>query len=120
SEFSCNAHYTDFGIQASGKSLLCFKAETGSLYEHRLEDLWNSAIANRFREQVDRDRGPCFECDYRKRCLSPSMSQMENHFSESICAALSNDTKASIGYDRLISDEEARDLFIKDLGRTKF
>ena len=48
------------------------------------------------------------------------MSQLDNHFSESICAALSEHTRNAIGYDRTISDEEARKLFIQDVGTTKF
>src|SRR5262249_48200422 len=53
-------------------------------------------------------------CDYRQRCLAPSMSRLENHFSETIFSALSERTRQAIGYERTISDEEALRLFLSE------
>ena len=116
-EFSCNAHNEDFGIDGFGNATLCFKLATGSLYRQSLEELWNCAEAAQFRKTVELDRAPCVDCDYRKRCLAPSMARIENHFGDSICSALSTECRNAIDYDRAISDAEARSLFIEDVGK---
>jgi hypothetical protein len=54
-------------------------------------------------------------CDYRQRCLCPSMAAIDNHFSEEIARVLSAETRHAIRYDREISDDESRWLFVRDL-----
>lgn len=116
-EFSCDAHKQDLTVDAAGNATLCQQVSIGNLAAQTLHDIWTSREANQFRERVDRDRGPCYTCDYRQRCLSPSMTLLDNHFSESICAVLSPETRRLIGFERTISDTEARALFIRDIGR---
>jgi radical SAM protein with 4Fe4S-binding SPASM domain len=116
-EFSCNAHYQDLNMDARGTVNLCGKLSLGDLARSTLRELWHSPEADEFRLQVETDRGPCMTCDYRQRCLSPSMALLDNHFSDELTAALSEETRDAIRYDRTISDEEARWLFARDVGR---
>ena len=114
-EFECNAHQRDLVINVTGNGVLCGKVGLGTLQERPLEKMWNSAEADEFRLKVDKDREPCMTCDYRQRCLSPSMIQFENHFSEKIVSAVSAETRQAIAPNRTISDEEALDRFIREL-----
>ncbi len=116
SEFSCNAHYQDLNMDSQGNVNLCGKLSLGNLNHNTLAGLWKSREAEEFRVQVETDRGPCMTCDYRQRCLSPSMALLENHFSEELSAALSEQTRDAIRYDRTISDQEAQWLFVRDVG----
>jgi radical SAM protein with 4Fe4S-binding SPASM domain len=113
--FSCNAHETDLTMFANGNAILCGKEWLGTLESQSLEEMWRSAAARQFRQEVDRDRAPCMSCDYREGCLSPSMFLMRNHFNERIMTALPADIKNAIAFDRQISNEEALDLFIRNL-----
>lgn len=115
--FSCNAHYQDLNMDARGTVNLCGKLSLGNLAHSTLHELWHSLEADEFRLQVETDRGPCMTCDYRQRCLSPSMATLDNHFSEELNAALSEETREAIGYDRALSDDQARWLFVRDVGR---
>jgi radical SAM protein with 4Fe4S-binding SPASM domain len=115
-DFDCNAHYQDLNMDSAGTVNLCGKLTLGNLGRSRLQDLWHSAEAGAFRMQVETDRGPCMTCDYRQRCLSPSMSVLDNHFSEELVAAISPETREKIRYDRTISDDEARWHFMRDIG----
>lgn len=72
-EFNCQAHHTDLSIHEK-RAMLCGKVELGNIDDTSLEDMWQSAAAQKFRQEVDTDRGPCMSCDYRQRCLAPSMS----------------------------------------------
>jgi radical SAM protein with 4Fe4S-binding SPASM domain len=115
-EFSCNSHYQDLNMDSEGNVNLCGKLSLGNLASGSLGGIWKSSEAEEFRLQVETDRAPCMTCDYRQRCLSPSMALLENHFSEEITAALSAETRHAIRYDRTISDEEAQWLFVRDVG----
>ena len=115
-EFNCNAHREHLTIDGQGEAILCGQARLGNLADLSLSELWQSSTAAEFRRAVDRNRSPCLMCDYRERCLAPSMSRIENHFSVSIGNTLSAETKKAIGFDRAISDQEALELFIADLG----
>jgi radical SAM protein with 4Fe4S-binding SPASM domain len=114
-EFSCNAHNDDLSVDVNGTSMLCGMQNLGSLMQSGLEQMWWSAEADEFRRKVDGDRGPCMSCDYRQRCLAPSMSLIENHFSASIVSTLAQETYAAIGYGRNLTDEDAMDRLIQDL-----
>jgi radical SAM protein with 4Fe4S-binding SPASM domain len=106
-DFSCNAHFDDFNVDAAGNTNLCGKLGLGSLMKRPLGDLWHSDDARAFRDAVEADRGPCMTCDYRQRCLSPSMALLDNHFDQTIVRAMSPAVKKTIAYDRTMSDEEA-------------
>lgn len=114
-EFTCNAHENDLVITDKGFATLCYKSNVGNLNDQPLESIWTSNEAEEFRNQVNADRSPCFKCDYRQRCLSPSMSLMENHFSESIYSRLDKETVAALSASRNISDEKALKLFIDNI-----
>jgi radical SAM protein with 4Fe4S-binding SPASM domain len=115
-EFSCNAHYQDLNMDARGFVNLCGKLSLGVLTQTPLHEIWHSVEAEHFRLQVETDRGPCMTCDYRQRCLSPSMALLDNHFTDELVAAISPETRHAIRYDRTISDDEARWLFVRDVG----
>ena len=117
SEFSCNAHYQDLNMDGRGTVNLCGKVSLGNLSVAGLREMWNSREANEFRLQVETDRGPCMTCDYRQRCLSPSMALLDNHLTDELASALSPETREAIRYERAISDDEARWLFVQDVGR---
>lgn len=114
-EFTCNAHYHDLNMDALGNVNLCGKVTLGNLAVTDLHSLWNNSVAEEFRLQVETDRGPCMTCDYRQRCTCPSMAVIDNHFSEEIVGILPIETRHSLRYDREISDDEARWLFVRDL-----
>jgi radical SAM protein with 4Fe4S-binding SPASM domain len=114
-EFSCDAHENDLSMYGAGTTVLCGKQNLGSLREQSLDEMWHSEEANQFRRQVDADRSPCLTCDYRQRCLAPSMSLLENHFSERILSVLSADVRRSIAFDRNMTDEQALDCFIRGM-----
>ena len=114
-EFTCNAHNDDLAMDAAGNAVLCGKQALGNLGKAPLEKLWCSDLANRFRHDVDKDRAPCMTCDYRQRCLAPSMSLLENHFSETIVRALKPETRHTIAFGRNISDDDALDRFVRDI-----
>ncbi|MEQ1811911.1 MAG: radical SAM protein [Terricaulis sp.] len=113
--FTCDAHVKDLTIDSVGTTVICGKVMLGSLEDQNLDTLWLSAEANEFRRQVDDDRAPCMTCDYRQRCIAPSMTLLENHFTSQINLVLSAETKQAIGYNRNISDEEAASRFIEDV-----
>ena len=115
SEFTCNAHYQDLNINAIGSVNLCGKVTLGDLGTRSLRALWDGHMAEQFRLQVETDREPCMTCDYRQRCLCPSMALIDNHFSEEITRVLSRSTRAALGYERGISDDEARWMFVRDV-----
>jgi radical SAM protein with 4Fe4S-binding SPASM domain len=114
-EFDCNAHYLDLNLDAVGSVNLCGKVTLGNLNQIDLHSLWHGKSAQEFRLEVETDRGPCMTCDYRQRCLSPSMSLIDNHFSEQITGVLSGEAREVLKYDRSISDDEARWHFVRDL-----
>jgi radical SAM protein with 4Fe4S-binding SPASM domain len=114
-EFDCNAHYLDLNLDAVGSVNLCGKVTLGNLNQIDLHSLWHGKSAQEFRLEVETDRGPCMTCDYRQRCLSPSMSLIDNHFSEQITRVLSGEAREVLKYDRSISDDEARWHFVRDL-----
>jgi MoaA/NifB/PqqE/SkfB family radical SAM enzyme len=111
-EFNCRAHETDLTIY-NKRAILCGKRDLGSIVETDLEDMWQSEAATGFRASVDRDREPCMTCDYRQRCLAPSMSLLDNHFSERVATSIKPEVKAQIKFDRQCSDDEALDLFVR-------
>jgi radical SAM protein with 4Fe4S-binding SPASM domain len=114
--FDCNAHYQDLNLDALGRVNLCGKVTLGDLQRETLHSLWHGRLADGFRLQVETDREPCMTCDYRQRCLSPSMAIIDNHFSEEIISVLPPETRNALRYDREISDDEARWRFVRDLG----
>jgi len=116
-EFFCNAHYQDLSMDSRGVATLCGKLSLGLLSDTPLGEIWHSAQAGDFRMQVENGRVPCMTCDYRQRCLAPSMGQLDNHFSEELVSALSPETRQAIRYERTISDEEAQWLFVRDVSR---
>lgn len=115
-EFSCNAHYDDLNLDALGTVNLCGKLNLGNLQTEPLRTLWNGPQAEGFRLQVETDRGPCMTCDYRQRCLSPSMALIDNHFSEEIAGLFSPEARHALRYEREISDDEALWRLVRDLG----
>ena len=117
-EFNCQAHKTDLIVDVLGTASLCGKVSIGSIYSHGLEKAWSCDQSNTFRLSVDQDRSPCMDCDYYKRCLNPSMTLLDNHFSENIVNFLDTSTRASISFDRKISDAEAMNIFIRTLSKT--
>ncbi len=117
-EFTCNAHETDLMIDARGDVVLCLKENLPNLASMRLEEIWNSAAAVKFRTAVEKDRGPCRTCDYRERCLAPSMARMENHFSTEINESLSADTHEAIRFDGPLTDDEKMRRFLQDIAST--
>lgn len=117
-DFNCNAHELDLVVDAAGNSVLCGQKTVGNIYLSGLEDVWHSNDANSFRADINKDQSPCIDCDYRKRCLRPSMSLLDNHFSEAITRVLDDKVRESIGFTRNISDTEAMDIFIKELSKT--
>jgi radical SAM protein with 4Fe4S-binding SPASM domain len=117
-EFTCNAHHQDLGIDARGNTNLCYnKVALGNILKTSAADLWNAPAAVEFRQEVDQTREPCVTCDYRLRCLSPSMALLDNHFAENLLEGLTPETRETIGYHREISDEEARWRFIQEIGQ---
>jgi radical SAM protein with 4Fe4S-binding SPASM domain len=114
-EFSCNAHFDDVNLSANGSLNLCGKLNLGDLNQRPLRELWECAAAREFRASVEADRGPCMSCDYRQRCVSPSMALIDNHFSEAIIHALSPGAKRAIAYDRALSDADALWAFVGDI-----
>ncbi len=114
-EFTCNAHNDDLAMDAAGNCVLCGKQSLGDLASASLETLWRSNLAIEFRRQVDEGRTPCMTCDYRQRCLAPSMSRLENHFSETIAGVLKPETRHAIAFGRDISDDETLDRFVHDV-----
>ena len=114
-DFWCNAHYDDANVDADGNLNICGKLGLGDLNKRPLREIWDSVSANEFRHAVEADRGPCMSCDYRQRCLSPSMALIDNHFSEPIVRALSPRAKKAIGFDRSLSDEDALWTLIADI-----
>jgi radical SAM protein with 4Fe4S-binding SPASM domain len=114
-DFWCNAHYDDANVDAGGNLNICGKLGLGDLNSRPLREIWDSVPANEFRNSVEADRGPCMSCDYRQRCLSPSMALLDNHFSESIIRVLSPQAKKAIGYDRTLSDDDALWTLIADI-----
>lgn len=123
-EFSCQAHKTDLIVDAHGDAVLCGKVSLGNIYSSGLENVWSSNPANTFRLAVDANRAPCMDCDYFKRCLRPSLTILDNHFSENIAHCLDEKTRASISFERRISDADAMNIFIqaisKDFGIYRF
>jgi radical SAM protein with 4Fe4S-binding SPASM domain len=115
-EFTCNAHYSDLSMDALGIVHLCGKLTLGDLHRETLKSLWQGEVAEDFRRQVETGRGPCMTCDYRQRCLSPSMALIDNHFSEELIHALPEETRHAIGYERTISDDEALWRYVRDMG----
>lgn len=114
-EFTCNAHYRDLSIDAIGNVTLCGKVTLGDLGRQSLQSLWDGHLAKSFRLQVDTDREPCMTCDYRQRCVCPSMVLIDNHFSAEITSVLPPSTRHALGYERTISDDEARWMFVRDV-----
>jgi len=114
-DFWCNAHYDDANVDAEGNLNICGKLGLGNLNKWPLRAIWESAPANQFRQAVEAERGPCMTCDYRQRCLSPSMALIDNHFSEPIMRALSPQARKAIGYERTLSDNEALWTLIADI-----
>jgi MoaA/NifB/PqqE/SkfB family radical SAM enzyme len=111
-EFNCTAHHNDLSIY-NKRAILCGQRDLGSLEDTPLETMWRSPAAEEFRRHVDADRGPCMDCNYRQRCLSPSMALLDNHFSDRVASVLSPDVRQRVAFDRVCSDEEALDLFVR-------
>src|SRR5207245_164743 len=101
-ELMCNAHLEDLMVDAQGNASLCGKLTLGNLLQLPLEELWNSNTAGQFRTQVEDDRSPCMECDYRQRCISPSMARIDNYFSDEVMQVLPSDVRVALRYDRKI------------------
>ena len=117
-DFWCNAHWDDLNIAANGDVNLCGKVTLGNALRQDLDGLWYADFAAEFRSKVEANREPCQTCDYRQRCLSPSMALMANHFSEQIMGLLSPSTAQRIAYDRTLSDDDAILEFVRDIGES--
>jgi radical SAM protein with 4Fe4S-binding SPASM domain len=117
--FSCNAHRQDLVVDSQGRATLCSQLPVGNILETSLEEVWKSATAEEFRARVERDRAPCKVCDYRERCLNPSFTRLENYFNREICDLLSPAAKHAIRYDRSLGDEEAKDIFTREMAQAE-
>lgn len=112
SSFTCEAHRLDLGVDCHGDATLCFKQPLPNLLRNRIDDVWDSSEAQQFRHEVDHGRKPCVECDYRQRCLAPSMSLLENHFSQQVCTVLTPEVRKAIAFDSdLPGEQQARAFF---------
>lgn len=117
-DFSCDKHETDLVVDMRGNALLCGKKTIGNIYTSGLKNTWNSEQAKTFRAAVDLDQSPCMDCDYRKRCIHPSMSLLDNHFAEGIANFIPDAARESLSLTRVISDSEAMGVFANSLCET--
>lgn len=111
-EITCLAHHGDLMINHRGSATLCGKKEVGNISKQSLSEIWNSEEANEFRSIVDTTRTPCQNCDYLLRCLRPSLTLIENHFSEHLLKQIDQDIRKQINFSSTISDVEAMNIFV--------
>lgn len=112
---TCQAHHTDLLVDYRGSARLCGQRMIGNIGREKLVDVWNGNEARNFRSEIDATRSACQNCDYLLRCLNPSLTLIENHFSDHLLRHIGDDVRERISYDSDISDDDARNLFISHI-----
>jgi radical SAM protein with 4Fe4S-binding SPASM domain len=114
---TCTAHVDECRVDADGKIALCFAHDTGSLGDGTLGQVLDGERARAFRHDVETTRRPCQSCNFLKRCLTPSILDVTNHFAESVCDVMGAGTIQALSFDSDISDRQAADLFVRAISR---